>query len=69
MRTITTRYEEVSVKGTKRWKDSNGKWHQKTKKFWQTISPFNLKDGRSKDYSEILREVIVERDEWLKEKP
>ena len=65
---MTTRiqFEEVSVKATKRWKDSNGKQRQETRKFFQTVNPFN-KDagGLPKTREQILREVMQERDEWL----
>lgn len=67
MATIT--FNEVSVKGTKRWKDKNVKWKQKTKKFYQTINPFNTGiNGRPKTYNEIMKEILDERAKWLKEK-
>lgn len=35
-------FEEVAVRGMRRWVDKDGKRHQQTKKFSQTINPFNL---------------------------
>lgn len=67
MRTTTTIYEEVSIKATKKWKNKDGKWRTKTRKFYQTLNPFNTKDGRLKTYSEIMKEIMNERDEWLSE--
>lgn len=64
-----TRYvfNEVSVKGVKRWKDPvNGKPRQETRKFYQTINPFNKNAaGVPKSRDEIMAEIKVERDEWL----
>lgn len=61
------KYPEVSIKGVKRWTDSEGKKRQATKKFWQTLSPFNTKpDGTRKTEGEIRAELIKEREEWLK---
>ena len=66
-----TRYKfnEVSVKATRRWTDANGKNRQKTKKFWQTISPFNIDKatGLPKDRETIYAEITKERAEWLKQ--
>lgn len=64
----TTVYEEVSIKGTKRWKDESGKSRQKTKKFYQTLSPWNTKDGRLKTRNEIMKEIQAEREEWMNSK-
>lgn len=59
-------FEEVSVKAVKRWVDENGKKHQQTKKFYQTINPFNKdKDGFPKNREQILAEIKAERDAWL----
>lgn len=60
MKTITKIYDEVSVKGIKRWKDKDGKQRQETRKFFQTISPFNPKTR-----DEIMKEILKERQEWL----
>lgn len=65
MKTVTTVYEVVQVKATKHWKDASGKWRQKTKKFYQTLNPFNTKDGRLKTRSEIMEEITAERDQWM----
>ena len=63
---MITHFQKVSVKGVKRWTDESGKKRQKTKEFWQTISPFNKRaDGTPKTYIEILNAVKAERDAWL----
>lgn len=59
-------FEEVSLVATKRWTDESGKKKQKTKKFYQTISPFNKnKDGTVKTRDQIFEEVKLERDMWV----
>jgi len=63
-----TRYvfQEVSVKGVFRWKDADGKPRQETRKFMQTINPFNKNArGQPKSHSEIMAEIRSERDLWL----
>ena len=64
-----TRYtfNEVAVKGVKRWKDPvSSKPRQETRKFWQTINPFNRNaDGTHKTREQIMIEIKRERDEWL----
>ncbi len=58
-------FQEVSVKGTRRWKDAEGKKRQQTKKFFQTISPFNKNaDGSPKTREQILIQIKAERDAW-----
>jgi len=60
-------FEEVSVKATKRWKDDTGKMRQQTKKFCQTINPYNKnKDGTCKTRQQITVEITQARDAWLK---
>lgn len=58
------RFEKVSIKGRKVWKDADGKRHQKTREFCQTINPFNLLDGRPKTHEEIMAEIKTECDAW-----
>lgn len=61
-------FNEVSVKATKRWKDENGRWKTKTKKFYQTLSPFNKNiDGSLKSREQIMSEIMAEREGWLSE--
>lgn len=64
-----TRYvfNEVAVKAVKRWKDPvNGKPRQETRKFFQTINPFNKNaDGTPKTRDQIMVEIKRQRDEWL----
>jgi len=58
-------FQEVAVKGVKRWTE-DGKRKQKTKRFFQTINPFNKnKSGQQKGRSEIMKEILAEREEWL----
>ncbi|MDO6489280.1 hypothetical protein Q4503_16415 [Colwellia sp. 6_MG-2023] len=58
-------FTEVSIKGVKKWKE-DGKNKQKTKKFFQTLNPYNRNsDGDIKTRAEILKEITKERDEWL----
>ena len=66
-RLITTRFDEVSVTATKRWKE-DGKPRQKTKKFYQTINPFNKNtDGSAKTRQQIMVEIVAQRQAWLDE--
>ena len=64
-----TRYvfNEVSIKRTRRWKDAeSGKQRQETRKFFQTINPFNTNAaGLPKDRDEIMAEIKAEGDAWL----
>ena len=59
-------FNEVWIKATKRWTDENGKKRQKTKKFYQTLNPFNRDaDGNPKSREQIMSEIMAERAEWL----
>lgn len=61
-------FDEVSVRGTRRWKDADGKRHQQTRKFYQTINPFNKNaDGSLKTREQIQHEISVQCAAWLKE--
>ena len=58
-------FQEVSVKGVKRWVE-DGKKKQKTKKFCQTLNPYNINsDGSVKTRSEIIKEITEEKNNWL----
>jgi hypothetical protein len=60
-------FSEVAVKGTKRWTE-DGKRKYKTKKFFQTINPFNKNaDGTQKSREQILEEINKEKNDWLAE--
>lgn len=61
-------FDEVAVKATKRWTDpASGKKRQQTRKFYQTINPFNKgRDGLPKTRQQIMQEITAERDEWLR---
>jgi len=64
------RFEEVSIKGVRRWRDADGKRHQETRVFMQTINPFNKNaNGAIKSATEILCELSAERREWLAKAP
>ena len=61
-------FEEVALKGVRRWKDADGKKHQETKKFWQTINPFNKdENGLPKTREQIYDELKAKRAAWLNE--
>lgn len=60
-------FDEVAVKAT-RYYFVDGKRRQETKKFFQTVNPFNKNaDGSLKTREQIYDEVRAERDAWLKE--
>ena len=62
-------FQEVSVKGTRRWVESSGKKKQETKKFFQTVRPFNRDaNGNIKTHEQIYAEIRAERDAWLASK-
>lgn len=58
-------FNEVAIKATKRWKE-DGKARTQTRKFYQTLNPFNKNaDGTVKTREQILIEITAERDDWL----
>lgn len=58
-------FNEVAIKATKRWKE-DGKVRTKTRKFYQTLNPFNQNaDGTVKTRDQIMAEITAERDAWL----
>ena len=59
-------FEEVRIKAVRRWTDSDGKRHQETKQFWQTLNPYNRNAvGLCKTRDEIRNELLTERAAWL----
>jgi hypothetical protein len=63
---MTIFFKEISIKGVKIWKDSNGKRRQKTKTFSQTINPYNVDaDGYAKSGEQIYKELMAKRQKWL----
>jgi hypothetical protein len=69
MKRITTVYDKVGFKKTKKGKCAIcGKNAQQTEKFYQTLSPWNKKDGHLKTENEILLEEGDKCEAWL-EKP
>lgn len=60
-------FDEVSIKRTFRWRDPvTGKARQETKKFWQTVNPFNKgADGFPKTRGEIMSELEQQARLWM----
>lgn len=60
-------FDEVAVRATRRWTDEAGKKRQQTRKFFQTLNPFNKgADGLPKERDQILKEIFAKRDAWLR---
>ena len=58
-------FEEVSIKATRRWTDENGKKRQQTRKFFQTLNPFNTgAAGLPKSRDQIMSELQAEKAVW-----
>ena len=61
-------FQEVSIKGVKRFVGEDGKKKTRTMKFCQTLNPFNKNaDGSVKNRDQIMVEITKERDDWMKE--
>jgi hypothetical protein len=63
-------FQEVSLHAEKRVKCAGGcgRTLSRRKKFYQTVNPFNkMADGTVKSRYEIMPELKVESDKWLKE--
>lgn len=61
-------FEVVSHSVTKRWVDAAGKKRQQTRKFEQTINPYNrAADGLPKSREQIRVEIYAQGEAWLKE--
>jgi hypothetical protein len=59
-------FEEVTVIGEKTWKDASGKRKKARKKFYQTLSQFNVDcQGRTKSREQIVKEIMRDRALWL----
>jgi hypothetical protein len=58
-------FERVKLKGVKRWIDADGKKHQRTRTFEQTLNPYNLYAGRPKTRERILIELARECSAWM----
>jgi hypothetical protein len=62
------RFQEVSVTAKVVWIDEAGKRRQQSKKFTQTINPFNKNAwGEEKTASEIRKELRANGETWLRE--
>ena len=58
-------FEKLSLKGTRKVIDSDGKKHQVTRNFSQTLNPYNRdKDGGIKSRDQILKEIHEEWNAW-----
>ncbi|WP_321967102.1 hypothetical protein [Burkholderia cepacia] len=59
-------FTEIVVHETVRWRDPlTRRWRRRTKKFWQTVSPFNTgTNGLPKSREQIRREVEREARLW-----
>lgn len=67
---MTVTFNEVAIYGQKSTKCANncGRTLRRSKKFWQTLSPFNRsRAGGLKSKDEIYTELRVEQQTWLKE--
>jgi hypothetical protein len=68
MATVT--FNEVSIQGMKSTKCAGGcgRVLKRSRKFWQTLSPFNKSAaGALKTRDEIYEELRAERNAWLNE--
>jgi len=64
------RFECVTHKAVKRWVDADGKKHQQTMKFMQTLNPFNKDaDGFPKSREQIWKELKAQAAAWLAQPP
>lgn len=62
--TVRVVFEEVSIKATRVWKE-DGKRRQQTRKFSQTIHPWNKNpDGTIKTREEITAELMRDAAAW-----
>ncbi len=61
-------FEQVVIKGVRRWRSQDGKKHQETRTFSQTVNPWNRNDdGTIKTREQICVELEVERERWLQD--
>lgn len=61
-------FEVVSHRVTKKWIDEDGKKRQQTRKFEQTLNPYNRDaNGLPKSREQIWAEIRAQGDAWLKE--
>lgn len=68
MATVT--FNEVAMHGMKSVKCAGGcgRTLKRSRKFWQTLSPFNKKaSGELKSRDEIYDELVAERNAWIAE--
>lgn len=66
MRTISYVFPVVSIRAAKRFVDASGKKRVRTRRFEQTLNPFNkTESGEVKTREIIMRELAAERNAWL----
>lgn len=62
---IRTTFDEVCLFGKKSFKCSCGKRLVRSKKFYQTLNPYNVTaDGNAKSAKTILEELRIEISDW-----
>lgn len=63
---VHTTFDEVFIRRTRTYTDpSTGKRRQQSRKFWQTVNPFNCNaDGSIKSREDILRELRQDANRW-----
>ena len=60
------RFNEVAIKGTKKFVDAAGKKHSRTRKFFQTLNPYNkMPTGDVKTRDDIMMQLVGERTLWM----
>jgi hypothetical protein len=65
-------FDEISVNGTRYYSDpATGKRRRETRKFFQTVNPFNIDKttGEIKTREQIWKEICREKDRWLEGLP
>lgn len=63
---MMTTFHEIGLTARKRFTCACGRQLTRQKRFYQTLNPFNLKDGRPKNQGEILVECRAEAGAWTK---
>lgn len=62
---MRVQFEEVSIRAEKKIIDENGKKRKRKKKFYQTLSPFNLRaNGSVKSRDFIILELRDQASKW-----
>ena len=64
---VRTIFDEVKLYAAKSGACGCGKYRRRTRKFYQTINPFNKIEGRPKTRKEIYAELTEEANAWKRE--